>query len=59
MFHHFSWQINHKWPCSKVNHIVSHYLPVIKHGVLENRPFIELFIGDVPIKPSIDRGFSS
>ena len=31
------------------------YPPVIKHGVLEKGPFI----GDVPMKTSIHRGFSS
>ena len=30
------------------------YPPVIKHGWLENEPFI----GDLPIKTSIHRGFS-
>ena len=41
--------------CKPGKHSSSCYTPVIKHGMLENTPFL-VFLGDAPIKTSIQFG---
>ena len=47
--------INKNLSSDSIDSCLSGYPPVIKHGLLENGPFI----GDFPIKTSIPRGFST